>query len=450
MPNNFRKTFAASVVMSLLLNALPMTVRPAGAQQTEPVSPMGTTRAAASAAWPEIPDRPFNVRTYGAAGDGMKDDAPAIQAAINAAGEAGGGTVIIPAGTFLSGPLSLHNRRGIELHLAEGAVLRMLPLERWPEPNEGEHVPFIHGRDVQDVLVSGPGMLDGQGQPWWKAFEDGRIKEQRPEMLCFYRPTRLAIRDLKMQNAPKAHIDIGKSTDVTIVGVTIDAPDESPNTDGIDVWGTNIVIKNCSIDSGDDNIAISGYTSNVSIANCKFGVGHGVSIGSSTEGGVSNMVVDNCQFDGTVNCLRGKSNSTKGGLVQNLAYSNITMTNVKYPIRFESIYERRLKQAEQTDTQPVAETTPVWRNVTFTNITAQVRDKYGAGILWGLPEAYIENFTFKNVRITAYKGFKIYFSKGIVFADDCHIEVRRSQPLLLYEAEVEAPQDMAKGGPRPQ
>lgn len=450
MPSISRKTFLLIVVMSLLLTVFPVTAGRAEAQETQPVSPTGTTRPACSVPLPEIPDRSFDIRAYGAVGDGAKDDAAAIQAAIDTASAAGGGSVVIPAGTFLSGPVNLHNRSAIHLHLAEGAVLRMLPFERYPDPSDGEYPPLIHGRGVEDVLISGPGTLDGQGQAWWEAYRKGDIKDQRPEMLCFFRATRLAIRGVRLVNAPMAHIDIGKAADLTIDGITIDAPDESPNTDGIDVWGSNIVIKNCSIASGDDNIAISGNTANVSITHCKFGVGHGVSIGSSTKGGVENVVVDNCQFDGTTNALRGKSNRTKGGLVQNLAYSNITMTHVKYPIRFESVYEERLKQAEQTQTRPAVDTTPVWKNVTFTNITAQVRDKYGAGILWGLPEAPIENFTFKNVRITAYKGFKVYFSRGIVFSSDSRIEVSSGKPLLLYEATVESPESMPQGGPRPE
>jgi polygalacturonase len=450
MPSIPRNTVGLAVAALLLLNALPLTVGCARAQEIQPPSAAPTSAPASPVALPQIPDRTFNVKEYGAAGDGIQDDAPAIQKALDAAGDAGGGMVVIPAGTFLSGPLTLHNRTGIHLHLAEGAVLRMLPLDRYPAPSQGEYPPFIHARRAQDILISGPGMMDGQGQAWWQAFRSGAIKDQRPEMLCFFRPTRLAIRNLKMQNGPKAHIDIGRSSNITIDGVTITAPDESPNTDGIDVWGTNIVIKNCTIDSGDDHVAISGNTANVSITGCKFGVGHGVSIGSSTRGGVNNMIVDHCQFDGSVNGFRGKTNRNKGGVVENLLYSNITMTNVRYPIRFESIYDLKLKQAEQTQTQPAAATTPIWRNITFTNITATVADKYQAGILWGLPEAPIENVLFKNVNITAYKGFKIYFAKGVVFSPDCRIQITgTSAPLLLYESQVEAPESWQRGGPRP-
>ncbi|MCJ7543947.1 MAG: glycoside hydrolase family 28 protein [Phycisphaerae bacterium] len=449
MPSDCRKTLAFTLVMSLLLNVLPATAGRAEAQETQAVSPTSTSRPALSVPLPEIPDRSFDVTAYGAVGDGAKDAAAAIQAAIDAASAAGGGSVIIPSGTFLSGPISLASN--LNLHLQEGAVLRMLPFGSYPEPSDGEYRPLMHGRGLHDVAITGPGTVEGQGQPWWDAFGEGSLKDKRPEMISLFRATRLAIQGVRLGNAPMAHIDIGKSADVTIDGVTIDAPDESPNTDGIDVWGTNIVIKNCSIASGDDHIAISGNTSNVSITHCKFGVGHGVSIGSSTKGGVNNVVVDNCQFDGSTNGFRGKSNRQKGGVVQNLSYSNITMTNVKYPIRFESVYNEKLRQAEQTQTQPATDLTPLWKNVTFTNITAQVRDKYGAGILWGLPEAPIENVTFKNVKITAYKGFKIYFSKGIVFSSDSQIHISgSSKPLLLYEAAVEAPESMTQGGPRPE
>jgi polygalacturonase len=434
------KTFALPVAMSVLLTVLGIATGHAEAQESQPSSSSATTQPAASAALPQIPDRSFDVKAYGAAGDGTKDDAPAIQAAVKAATAAGGGTVVVPAGTFLSGPITLDNN--IDLHLAEGAVLRMLPFGSYPEPNGGEYEPLIHAHGHHDVAISGSGTIDGQGQAWWDKYRSGSL-ELRPEMIAMFRITRLAIQGVRVQNAPKAHIDIGKGEDVTLDGVTIATPADSPNTDGIDVWGTNIVIKNCSIADGDDNIALSGNTSNVVITNCTFGHGHGVSIGGSTKGGLSNMIVDNCRFDGTESGVRGKSNRDRGGIVQNLVYSNLTMTNVKYPIYFHSTYEQGVKQPEQTTTQPATGLTPVWKNVTFANITATVADKYGAGIIWGLPEAPIENFTFKNVNITAYKGFKIYFAKGIVFSDDSRINITgTSKPLLLYEAQVQTQGNM--------
>lgn len=420
----------------MLLSALLCVNSSRAEAQPGPASSVATSGPASSVALPEIPDRQFNVRDYGAVGDGTKDDADAIQDTIKAASAAKGGSVVIPSGTFLSSPITMADN--INLHLEEGAVLRMLPVDSYPDPSEGEYTPLIHGYRVHDVAITGAGTIQGQGQRWWEEFREGNLNAQRPEMLCFFRATRLAIQGVRLEDAPKAHIDIGRSSDITIDGVTISAPDESPNTDGIDVWGTSIVIKNCTVASGDDNIAISGNTSNVCVTHCKFTVGHGVSIGSSTKGGVSNVLVDNCQFDRTTNCLRGKSNPLKGGIVQDLTYSNITMNNVKYPIRFESVYEQHLRQPEQTAAQPATETTPVWRNAKFINITAKVVDKYGAGIIWGLPEAPIENFTFKNVNISAYKGFKIYYAKGIVFTGDSHIEVPEGKPAFLtYEATVE-------------
>lgn len=447
MPSVSNKAFAFTIVASVALIVVALAACRAAAQESQPASAPGASGPGPAVALPQIPDRTFNVKDHGAVGDAATDDANAIQAAIDAAGAAGGGSVVIPAGTFLSGPLKLAD--SIDLHLEEGAVLRMLPAERYPDPSDGEYRPLLHAYKLHDVMISGPGKLEGQGQAWWERFRAG-AKTQRPEMISAWRVERLAIRGVRLENAPMAHIDIGKSSDITIDGISIVAPDDSPNTDGIDVWGTNVVIKNCSIASGDDHIAISGNTTNVSVTNCKLGVGHGIAIGSSTKGGVSNVAVDNCQFNGSDNALRAKSNRKKGGVVQNVAYSNITMTNVKYPVRFESVYDEDLKQAEQTQTQPAADLTPVWKNFAFTNITATVVGEYGAGVLWGLPEAPMENFVFKNVKITAYKGFKVYFARGIVFSDDSSIQITGSSaPLLLYQAEVKAPAGMTQGGPRP-
>ena len=438
------RTFALPVAMSALLAVL-CAAAGAEAPQSQPTSsPAAMSQPSSAPALPQIPDRSFDVKAYGAAGDGSKDDTPAIQAAIKAATDAGGGSVVLPAGTFLSGPIAMAN--DIDLHLSEGAVLKMLPFDSYPEPNnnKGKYESLINAHGLHDIVLSGSGTIDGQGQLWWDKYRGGSL-QVRPGMITMFRVTRLAIRGVRIQNAPNVHIDIGKAVDATIDGITIDTPDNTPNTDGIDIWGTHIVIKNCSIADGDDNIALGRETTNVSVTDCKFGHGHGLSIGSITRGGLSNLVVDRCQFDGTTSGIRGKSNRDRGGVVQNLVYSNITMTDVQYPIYFQSIYDEGAKQPEQTTTQPVTALTPVWKNVTFQNITATAVGKSGAGVIWGLPEAPIENFTFKNVNITAYKGFKIYFAKNIVFADDSHINITgTSKPLLLYQAQVQAPAQMGR------
>jgi polygalacturonase len=438
MPGEFNSTVRLIAALSLPLSFFCVTVSQAKAQDSAPVQWTPTTLPAMSVPLPVIPDRSFNVRDYGAVGDGIQDDANAIQAAIKAASDAGGGAVVIPAGVFLSSPFNLAS--SIRLYLDEGATLKMIPFEKYPEPNNKAYRPFIRGHKLNDIEISGSGIIDGQGQTWWDKFRAGELEDHRPEMVSLSRITRLAVKGVKFQNGPTMHLDIMRCTDVTIDGVIVATPDETPNTDGIDISGNNIIIKNCDIADGDDNIATGGNTSNIYITNCKFGFGHGMSIGSFTEGGLRNMLVDNCRFDGTTSGLRGKSNRDRGGTVQDIIYSNITMNNVKNPIYFQSLYEQKVRDPNQVEPAPVTATTPYWKNITFINIIATTPDKAGAGIIWGLPEAPIENFTFKNVKISAYKYFKVFYAKNIVFDNDCQIKVPEGKPaFLIYDATVQTP-----------
>lgn len=438
MSGEFNSTARLIAVMSLLLSFFCITACQAKAQDSAPAQWTPTTLPAMSVPLPTIPDRSFNVKDYGAAGDGNADDANAIQAAIKAASDAGGGAVVFPAGEFLSSPFNLAS--SIRLHLEKGATLKMIPLEKYPDPNRGAYRPFIRGYKLNDVEISGSGVIDGQGQPWWYMFLAGELEDHRPEMVSLSHIKRLSIKGVRFQNSPIVHLDIMRCTDVTIEGITIRAPDESPNTDGIDVSGHNIVIRNCDIATGDDNIATGGNTANIYITNCKFGYGHGMSIGSITRGGLRNMLVDNCTFDGTTSGARGKSRRDRGGLVQDVVYSNLTMNNVKNPIYFQSLYEERIREPNQVEPAPVTATTPYWKNITFINITATTPDKAGAGIVWGLPEAPIENFTFKNVKISASKNFKVFCAKNITFDNDCRITVPEGKfSYLIYNADIKVP-----------
>ena len=116
---------------------------------------------------------------------------------------------------------------------------------------------------------------------------------------------------------------------------------------------------------------------------------------------------------------------------------NVRITGVKHPIWFHSEYDHKMKDPNQETLQPVTELTPVWKNITFENVTAVVPGKYPAGTLWGLPEAPIENFTFRNVNITASRGFEVYYAKGVVFEKDCRIAAARGEPVITYEAQAE-------------
>jgi hypothetical protein len=242
---------------------------------------------------------------------------------------------------------------------------------------------------------------------------------------------RLLIEDVHLTNSPMFHIAIsGGSTEVTVRGVTIRAnPSTDPvnpghNTDACDVSGRHVLIQDCDVSVGDDNFTCGGNTSDVLITNCTYGFGHGVSIGSFTTGGVSNITVVNCTFNNTEQGIRIKTDRGRGGYVHNLSYYNLHMTNVNFPILIYASYMatnrayRALGKltAEIAGTYPsaaIGARTPFYRDITFSNITATVAPGYRAGLIWGLPEAAVTNVVLDHVTITADLPFGIYDAQNV-------------------------------------
>jgi hypothetical protein len=347
-------------------------------------------------------------------------------------------------------------KSGINLQVDAGAILRALPFLQYPVTwmtnassywftNTGN---FIGATNLNDVEISGRGAIDGQGQPWWPWANTNFA--QRPILIRFEKCTRQLIQNVTLSNSPVFHISIsGNKGSATVQGVTILAPSSSANppshnTDACDVSGTNVLVQNCNISVGDDDFTCGGGTHDVLLTNNTYGNGHGISIGSYTDGGgVSNITVINCTINGADNGIRIKSDTGRGGLVQNINYYNIGITNVHFPIQVYGYYNwygtpSGISPGLAASTNPAAvtSTTPIYRNITFSNINATSISGYPIGIIWARTEMPATNIVFNKVNITGNRSFDLYNVSGAQFID-CNLKVSAtSNTFQLFNAQA--------------
>jgi polygalacturonase len=371
-------------------------------------------------ALPAIPDRTFLLTDFGAVGDGRTLNTDAFKQAIAAVERAGGGKLVVPQGVFRTLPFVLCSN--LDLHLDEGTVIQApdsFAAYGLPDPStlsSQDEVkarvktpePLITGRDLHDVAITGTGTIDGNGALWWAWSEraaraqPGRIVYQRPHLVVINGCQRLLVADITLTNSSKFHLVPRDITDLTIERVKVRAPFNAPNTDAIDPGPvTNALIRDCDIDTGDDDIVIKSGGSNILIENCTIRHGHGISIGSGTTVGVHGMLVRHCTFDGTDNGIRIKSMRGAGGPVENIRYTDIQMKNVANAIVLELDYVDNNRPDFKGDPTKI----PSIHNILIDHVT--VEGSRNAGKIVGLPDSRITGITLQNVQITAEKDFVI-------------------------------------------
>jgi len=362
----------------------------------------------------------FNVLDFGAVGDGKAVDTGSIRAAVQACVESGGGTVYFPAGSYLTGPIEL--KSNITLFIDNGAKLVFSgAIEDYPVVDtywEGKgckaYMPQIFAESAENISIIGRGVLEGQGEPWWKMAWERKVTIPRPRMIGLQRCKNVLIEGITLQNSPSWTINPVFCENVTIHNVIIKNPANSPNTDGIDPDASkNVHISNCHIDVGDDCIAIkSGIEDaeykesceNITITNCTMVHGHGgVVIGSEMSGNVRNVVISNCVFQGTDRGIRIKTRRGRGGVVEDVRVTNIVMEEVFCPFVINMYYFTGSTKKDpyiwEETPYPVTEGTPVIRNVHFSNITAK-EVSASACYINGLAEMPVKNVTFNNIQVS--------------------------------------------------
>lgn len=389
---------------------------------------------------PSFADRVFDVRDFGAVGDGATGNTEAFRRAIEACHEQGGGLVRIPTGTWTTGPI--HLRSNVNLHLAKDALVRFstrssdyLPVvfTRWEGTECYNYSPLIYARECENIAITGEGTLDGQGQAWWhwKKLQQGAAKqlydaehegipvaervfgtEQAALRPQFFQPLQcrnVLIEGVVFLNGPMWTIHPVYCENVLVRRVTVRT--NGPNTDGLNPDSCrNVLVESCSFSTGDDCIAInSGMNEdgwrvgrpceNVVIRDCHMGDGHGgVVIGSGMSGGVRNVYVHGCRFTGGERGIRLKAMRGRGGVVENVHYQGIRMQDIRDEAIVLNLFYGSSTAA------PRSQTSPVFREIYLRDIRCE-----GAGaavVLRGLPEQPISHIVLEDLSFTAVSGIR--------------------------------------------
>ncbi|KAL5537685.1 hypothetical protein UlMin_045278 [Ulmus minor] len=368
----------------------------------------------------EIRPHSVTITEFGAVGDGVTLNTKAFQNAIfylNSFADKGGAKLFVPAGRWLTG--SFHLISHLTLWLDKDAVILGSPnSDDWPvidslpsygrgrELPGGRHQSLIFGRNLTDVIISGDyGTIDGQGSVWWDWFHNKTLNHTRPHLVELINSTGVVISNLTFLNSPFWTIHPVYCSHVAVQNVTIRAPLDSPNTDGIDPDSSdNVCIQDCHISTGDDLIAIkSGWdeygisygrpSTNITI-NRLIGETRqsaGIAIGSEMSGGVSEVHAENIHLIHSKTGIRIKTSPGRGGYVRNVYVSNMTLVDVDIAIRFTSQYGEHPDEFYDPNALPVIERITI-KDVVGENITL-------AGLLEGLEGDNFVNICLSNITL---------------------------------------------------
>lgn len=430
-----------------------------------------------------FPDRICDVTQYGAQGTKLWYDTDAFQKAIDACAKDGGGTVRVPRGWYLIGPIFLKSNIRFQvdkyaevLAATDAALYGTTDHPVTPEGKSSKYS-FINISDAENVAITGEGLIDGQGAVWWERMRDywrsdskfatsgeahQKQSDTRPRLVMVRNSRNILFEGVRFENSPSFNIVLRNTDDVTIDHVSIIAPAHAPNTDAIDpIDSRNVLITNNTISCGDDVVAIKGngpdpkhpdaVTSNITIRGNTILEGRGISIGSGTQGGVKHVLAENNTFDGSMYGFRIKTRRDHGGEVSDIIFRNNKMANVQTVFVISGYYEYKPFDPKEAQKQVQAggfiignqmwpgeddpakpfmkDKTPDIHDVTIENVTATGSDS--AGVVTGLPERTIKAVTFRNVRVEAGSGLLVRNAE--VAAENTDFIAKSGKPVTVQK-----------------
>lgn len=384
---------------------------------------------------PDIPETAFNIQDYGARTMDEESEfknTDAIHRAIEAANRAGGGTVVIPEGDWLTGPI--HLMSNINLHLEEGATLYFstdkqdyLPVVRvrYEGVEAYNYSPLIYAKNVKNVAVTGQGVLEAQGDHWWSWFEENGAPPRgiatksplsrrdfgkgagnegmRPNFMVFWKSEDILVEGITLNDSPMWNVHLVYSKRAIVRDITINSL-RAPNGDGVVLdSASDVLVEYNHFETGDDAVVLkSGFnqegieidipTQNIVVRNfearkVRTGSG-GIVFGSETSGGINNVYVHDAYFEGADRGIRFKTERGRGNVIENIFIRDIRMKDINnQAINFNTFY------TGPTATGP----SPLIRNVDIRNV--QIDGVPTAIELIGLPEKWLENINMQNISV---------------------------------------------------
>ncbi|XP_054796912.1 polygalacturonase-like [Prosopis cineraria] len=296
----------------------------------------------------------FNVNDFGAKGDGKSDDTEAFNKAWQVACSSGGDVIlVVPSDyNYLLKPVRFSGPCDSSIAIQISGTLEAS--ENSSDYTQ-DHQHWLMFESLQKLTVQGGGTVNGNGDTWWQnscKTNPSLPCQSAPTAVTFYKCEDLIVENLMIKNAQQIHVKIQESTDVKISSVTVNAPEDSPNTDGIHITNTkNIKILNSLIATGDDCLSIESGTQNLLATGITCGPGHGISIGNLGETGteelVSGITVNGAKLYGTTNGVRIKTWQGGVGSASKIKFQNIMMENVTNPIIIDQNYCDQKTPCEQ-------------------------------------------------------------------------------------------------------